>query len=220
MSADYSVRWVPATECLGFRFAQDSVKATTRDGQTITELATSMYEDGYNPETPMRVVLMDPGPEDSPEKKPVTFDTRRAVAARELARWLLNESGDSQEAVEIPEVAIEWHDSNEKAAREYKALKHLTFDNPNVPARIRQIAIENWHKWHDPERLARANVNVGTFGHLVLLRMAQSVNKENSDQANYHHGFKQSPVKRGLAGRQVSQGYHSTSRGSLRRNLF
>lgn len=174
------------------RYAQASMKDATSDGIPLETLKNRMLSDGYNPEHPIRTVVMSPTKGESPKKKLVAFDTRRTSAARAAAR-----ENDTFEAM------LEMHDKHETAQKEYEGLKHLTFHNRKIPRHIRDQWITKWNEWHLPEVLEKWNLQVGTWGHLVKLRMAMSTDPVSQRLAKKHSGFQTSPVKRTTLKRRV-----------------
>ena len=135
---------------------------------------------------------MPPGPEDSPLKpqeigKLVAFDTRRTKAARLAANV---QSDDAFFAY----VKMKKH--NELAIEEYENLRHLTFENKSIPESIRRVWIKEWGKWHDSTLLEGNGIIPKTWGHLIKLRMAMSMDQSRSNQAKTNAGFKVSPFVR------------------------
>ena len=169
------------------RYAQSSMKDETRDGLAIPELVKIMKSSGYDNNYPIRVVHMPAGQNDSPNEKLVSFDTRRTKAARQADRELEN--------TKFYALAKIQH-YNDLAEEEYTSLKHLTFYNKKIPRYIRSEWILAWDEWHEKDRLEEAGIKPRTWGHLVKLRMAMSMDRKRSFHADNHNGFKESPFVR------------------------
>lgn len=174
------------------RYAQATMKDTTRDGLPVEQMAKNMAQAGYDRKYPIHVVIMPPGPEDSPLKpqetgKLVAFDTRRTKAARIAAKELSNDEFFAY---------VKMKNHNELATQEYESLRHLTFENKSIPEFIRKVWITEWDKWHDPTLLDSKGIVPKTWGHLIKLRMAMSMDQSRSNQAETNAGFKVSPFVR------------------------
>jgi hypothetical protein len=174
------------------RYAQSSMKDTTGDGLPIEQMVSNMKTEGYKREYAMNVVIMPPGSQDSPLKpseagKMVAFDTRRTKAAREAAKQLVDEEFHAFAQI---------REHHEPAEKEYRALEHLTFENKKIPQHIRKVWIKEWNRWHSNSRLEKRGITPKTWGHLIVLRMAMSMEIEKSDKAETHAGFKESPFVR------------------------
>lgn len=172
------------------RYAQASMKDTTRDGLPVQELAKNMAKKGYDRRHPIHVVTMPPGPDDSPLKpnetgKLVAYDTRRTKAARQAAH-------EEEEFFAY----VKMKDHREIAEADYESLRHLTFENKAIPTFVRRVWVQEWNKWHDPQLLKENDIIPKSWGHLIKLRMAMSLDKSRSNQAKTSAGFKESPFVR------------------------
>lgn len=197
------------------RYAQATMRDTTSDGLPVDQMAKNMREAGYDRKHPINVVIMPPGPHDSPLKpqepgKLVAFDTRRTKAARKVAREVLPD--------EEFFAYVKLKDHKEPAENEYESLKHLTFKNNKIPEHIRKVWIHEWNRWHEPRRLAEAGITPQTWGHLIKLRMAMSMNVSDSDKAKTNAGFKVSPFVR--KSREPRQNEGVVRENATKRNLF
>lgn len=193
------------------RYAQASMKDTTKDGIAVAQMAINMAKTGYDRKYPINVVIMPAGPADSPLKpqetgKLVAFDTRRTKAARIAAKALSNNDFFAYARLK---------NHSEPAEQEYESLRHLTFENKLIPQKIRKIWILEWDKWHDKRLLDGYGITPKTWGHLIKLRMAMSMDKFRSNQAKTHAGFKESPFLR-----KTKKDPQPSETSTARRNLF
>ncbi len=187
------------------RYAQASMKDTTRDGTAVTQLAKTMATKGYDRRHPIHVVTMPPGPADSPGDKKVAYDTRRTKAARQAAT-------EDKEFFAY----VKMKDHSETAEKDYESLRHLTFENKGIPHFIRSAWIREWDKWHDPDLLKQHGIVPKSWGHLIKLRMAMSIDRSRSNQAKTNAGFKESPFVRKTQEAPKPQGGFSAAK----RNIF
>lgn len=199
-----AIKEISGEELVRLRYAQASMKSETGDGLPLEELTRRMMTDGYDENYPIRVVLMSPSKNDSPNKKAVAYDTRRTSAARAASKRKLDA---------IFTATVIRYSKHDAAPREYAALEHLTFKNTKIPGWVRDIWIEAWNTWHDESLLKKCNIKVGTWGHLVKLRMAMSTDPSKSKMSLIHSGFKESPMKR--ASRKVTTGRRSRQPAAL-----
>lgn len=207
---------ISGEELARLRYAQASMKSETSDGISLQELTRRMMNEGFDENSAIRVVLMSPSKDDSPKKKLVAFDTRRTSAARAAAKKSLDQ---------IFEATVEKYSKHDPAPTEYSALEHLTFHNKKIPHWVRRIWIDAWRTWHEDALLRRNNITVGTWGHLIKLRMAMSTDPSRRALSFTQSGFKKSPVKRPMRRPRYRASYRErteprSSRESSRSNSW